>query len=156
MPALSPDPERNRHNVEVPAHASGCVLRRVEKGQAGARQVKLVYVAGAFRAASAWLVEQNIRKAEALALEVWKLGAAVVCPHTNTRFFDGALPDATFLAGDLEILSRCDAVLMVEGWEQSRGAVAESVFATDKGIRVFTDIAALAQWLDLCERMERL
>jgi nucleoside 2-deoxyribosyltransferase len=130
--------------------------------------LKLVYIAGPFRAANAWEVEQNIRKAEALALEVWKLGAAVVCPHTNTRFFDGALPDATFLAGDLEILSRCDAVLMVDGWEQSRGAVAESVFATDKGIRVFTSLADLGQWLDfykrdpykqyaaLCDRMERL
>jgi hypothetical protein len=39
VPALSPDPERNWHNVEVSAHASGCVLRRVEKGQAGGWQV---------------------------------------------------------------------------------------------------------------------
>jgi hypothetical protein len=117
---------------------------RVRRGS----PLRLVYIAGPFRGANAWLVEQNIRKAEALALEVWKLGAAVICPHTNTRFFDGAAPDAVWLEGDLEILSRCDAVLMVEGWEQSQGAVAESVFATDKGIRVFTSLADLSQWID--------
>jgi len=31
------------------------------------------------------------RRAEELALRVWRLGCvAVICPHTNTRFFQGA------------------------------------------------------------------
>lgn len=110
--------------------------------------MKLVYIAGPFRGPNAWAVEQNIRRAEALALEVWKLGASVICPHTNTRFFDGALEDRVFLDGDLEMLKRCDAVLMTPDFLQSRGACAEREFATERNIRVFYDLPALAQWLE--------
>ena len=87
--------------------------------------MKVVYVAGPYRGANAWEVEQNIRRAEAVALELWRMGAAAVCPHANSRFFNGTLPDDVFLKGDLELLSRCDGVVLVRGWEQSAGAVAE-------------------------------
>ena len=71
---------------------------------------KLIYVAGPFRAPNSWEMEQNIRRAEALALEVWKLGLPAICPHANTRFYQGAAPDEVWLEGDIEIMRRCDAV----------------------------------------------
>ena len=59
--------------------------------------MKVVYVAGPFRGPNAWEIEENIRRAERLALEVWRLGCACLCPHTNTRFFQGAAPDAVWV-----------------------------------------------------------
>lgn len=109
--------------------------------------MKLVYIAGPFRAPNAWEVEQNIRRAESLALEVWKAGAACICPHANTRFFSGATPDEVWLRGDLEILNRCDAVLLAPGWEQSAGARAELRFAESTGLRTFANLDTLKTWL---------
>jgi hypothetical protein len=98
---------------------------------------KLVYIAGPFRAASQWRQEQNIRRAEEVALEVWRAGGVAICPHLNTRFFGGELPDQAWLDGDLEILRRCDALVTVDGWKSSEGAVAEVNFAETSGIPVF-------------------
>ena len=109
--------------------------------------MKVVYVAGPFRGANSWEMEQNIRRAETLALDVWRMGAAVICPHTNTRFFQGAADDNVWLDGDLELLARCDAVLMTPDWERSSGARAEREFAADKDIRIFYDADSLKAWL---------
>jgi hypothetical protein len=99
--------------------------------------MKLIYIIGPFRAANAWLVEQNIRRAEEAALTLWSRGFAVICPHTNTRFFDGFLSSEVFLNGDLEILKRCDAAICVEGYKNSLGACHEIEFCKEKRIPVY-------------------
>lgn len=109
--------------------------------------MKVVYIAGPFRGPSAWAIEQNIRRAEEAALEVWRLGAAALCPHTNTRFFQGAAPDDVWLTGDLELLRRCDAVLLVVGWDQSSGARREKEVAEEIGLPVFDALRDLSAWL---------
>lgn len=109
--------------------------------------MRVVYVAGPFRGADSWIMENNIRRAEALALEVWRLGAACICPHTNTRFYQGAAPDDVWLDGDLEILKRCDAVLLTPDWALSSGARAERDFASRKSIPIFHRLDTLATWL---------
>lgn len=105
-----------------------------------------VYVAGPFRADSAWGIEQNIRRAENLALKVWEAGFPCVCPHTNTRFFQGALPDETWLAGDLAILKRQDAILMCEGWEKSSGAKIELEWAREYHLPIFFSVEELIKY----------
>lgn len=109
--------------------------------------MKVVYIAGPFRGPNAWEVERNIRRAEEQALEVWRMGAAVICPHTNTRFFDGAAPDDVWLKGDLEILKRCDAVLLTWDWAKSQGATAEKHYAELHSIPVFSAPLDLQYWL---------
>jgi nucleoside 2-deoxyribosyltransferase len=103
----------------------------------------VVYIAGPFRGASDWARHQHIERAQALAFEVWAAGCVALCPHNNTRHFDGALPHQIWLAGDLELLHRCDAVLLVEGWEHSMGARAERDQAAAWGIPVFETLADL-------------
>lgn len=105
--------------------------------------MKVVYIAGPFRGPNAWEVERNIRSAEALALEVWRAGYAVFCPHTNTRFFDKAAPDEVFLEGDLEILRRCDAVLMTSDFDRSEGALGERDEACRRDIPVYYSLREL-------------
>ena len=108
--------------------------------------MRVVYIAGPYRARNAWEIEINIRAAEALALHVWSAGMVALCPHAMTRYYQGFLPDALWLAGDLELVSRCDAVFLIPGWERSQGAMAEARFATDKGIPTFTTLRELEAW----------
>src|SRR5687767_5489314 len=110
--------------------------------------MKLGYVAGPFRGKSHWEIAENIRNAERIALEVWRLGAACICPHSNTMHFQDAAPDHVWLDGDLEMLARCDFVLMTPDWRRSSGATAEHKFAEDRGIRIFYDVPTLEQWLN--------
>lgn len=97
----------------------------------------LIYIAGPFRGPTHWKQEQNIRTAEYYALEVWKMGGIALCPHLNTRNFQGELPDDAWLEGDLIMLEKCDAILMVPGWNGSVGARAEAQHADRLGIPRF-------------------
>lgn len=109
--------------------------------------MKVIYVAGPYRGPNNWEIECNIRRAESLALEVWQLGAAAICPHANTRFFQGTAPDDLWLAGDLAILSRCDALLTTPDWFRSVGARAEVAFASKHNIPVFQRLEDLRPFL---------
>jgi hypothetical protein len=109
--------------------------------------IPVVYIAGPFRGANSWEMENNIRRAESLALEVWKLGAAAICPHANTRFFQGAAPDEVWLDGDLAILRKCDAVLLTPDWQQSVGAISECCYAESRCIPVFSSLEKLQEWI---------
>lgn len=111
--------------------------------------MKVVYIAGPYRGATAWEVEQNIRAAEAMALEVAKRGAMPLCPHTNTRgYFEGQMPNRFWLEGTMELLRRCDAIMCLPTWEQSTGARAERSTAQDLSMPVFDDLGKLEAWLE--------
>ena len=118
--------------------------------------MKVIYIAGPFRATNqatgksdAWGVQQNVMRAMGLALEVWKLGHAAMCPHSNTMFFQDAdgCEDRVWLDGDLELLARCDAVLLTPDWARSSGARAEKHFAQERGMPVFQLLGDLKAWL---------
>lgn len=110
--------------------------------------MKVVYVAGPFTGATAWDVEQNVRTAEAAGLEVARRGAMPLIPHTNTRFFHGQCTAEFWYMGTLELLARCDAVLVCGDWENSRGTKAEMRLCEDLGIPYFFNFNDLSAWLD--------
>ena len=87
--------------------------------------MKVVYIAGPYRADTPHGIVENIRRAEDVAITYWRRGYAVICPHKNTALLDGACPDETWLKGDLELLRRCDIIVMMKGYEHSTGARAE-------------------------------
>ncbi len=89
--------------------------------------IKLVYISGRFTAPTTWAIEQNIRRAEEAGMYVAECGAMPIIPHANTRFFHGlaGTPEKLWYEGTLELLRRCDAVVMVSGYETSKGAMAE-------------------------------
>ena len=82
--------------------------------------MKVAYVAGPYRADTIWGVKRNIRNAEKYAMKYWRLGYAVICPHANSALFPG--DPQMYLDGDIEILKRCDVIVMIPGWEKSQGA----------------------------------
>lgn len=98
---------------------------------------KVIYTAGPFTAPTVWGERVNIRVAEGWALAIWKAGHIALCPHANSANFSGELEPDAFIRGDLELLSRCDAVLMLPNWEHSRGAKIERACAEVCGIKVF-------------------
>ena len=96
--------------------------------------MKVAYIAGPYRAETEWKVLQNIRRAEVVAQKYWNMGYAVICPHKNSAYMgNGAVSDKQFLAGDLEIIRRCDVVVMMPEWMCSAGATAELALAQDLG-----------------------
>lgn len=97
----------------------------------------LIYVAGPYRGPSAWSIERNVRLAEEAALELWRMGHVAVCPHAMTRYYQGSLPDHVWLDGLLELMRRCDAVLLVGNWRLSPGSVAERTEAERIGLPVY-------------------
>lgn len=99
--------------------------------------MKVVYVAGPYRGPSEWAVKCNIEAAERIAVALWQQGYAVICPHKNTAFFGGAAPDEVWLTGDLEIMRRCDLVVLVPGWRSSSGTRAEVAEAQRLSIPVY-------------------
>ena len=97
---------------------------------------KLVYVAGAYRAATINGIFENIMTARQAAIELWNKGYVPICPHLNSFLMDEEGTDEMFLSGDLEILKRCDCIFMLANWQNSHGARAELRFARELGIEV--------------------
>ena len=99
--------------------------------------MKVIYVAGAYRANSWNGVWENIMHARNVARKLWVDGWAVICPHANSIFMDGDDTDGVFLNGDLEIVRRCDAVYMLNNWKGSEGATGEHKLAKELGLEVY-------------------
>ena len=110
-------------------------------------RMKVVYIAGPFRAATSWGIEQNVRAAEAVALEVAKLGAMPMCPHKNTQHFHGLLTAQFWIDGTLELMRRCDAVMLVGDWRSSSGTMGEMDEAARIKIPIFEKLEQLERWL---------
>jgi hypothetical protein len=120
--------------------------------------VPVVYIAGPYRAPTPRRILANIWTAQEAALAVWRAGGVAICPHANTALFDGEADDAVWLAGDLELLRRSDAVLMCGAWGESEGATAEHAFAYELGLPIFYDTLdrnVLARWIADWTRTER-
>ncbi len=115
--------------------------------------MKIAYIAGPYRAKSIYNVVQNIRKAEHVSVALWRMGIPNICPHKNTALLDGCIGGEGFgdasvwIDGDLEMLRRCDLVVMFPGWEGSEGARAERQCAINNNIPVF-------EWADSFHREE--
>ena len=95
--------------------------------------MKVAYIVGPYRSKTVHGIVENIRRAEAIAIKYWQFGYAVICPHKNTALFDGLAPDHVWLDGDIEILKRCDVIVMTPGWENSSGSKAELEIAKQLG-----------------------
>jgi len=99
--------------------------------------MKLVYVAGPYRAKTKLGIAINILRARRVAKELWKAGYAVICPHMNSTLMDGIADDETFLNGGIEMLKHCDMLVAIKGWMHSDGTLDEIDFAHRNNIPVY-------------------
>lgn len=109
--------------------------------------MRVIYIAGAYRAKTTWERDRNIHAARLRGAEVVSLGAMPLIPHSNTSHMDGLAEDQFWLDGTLELLRRSDAVFTVEGWARSVGATGEVREARARGIPVFHELYELGSWL---------
>ncbi|OHD26720.1 MAG: hypothetical protein A2Y38_22620 [Spirochaetes bacterium GWB1_59_5] len=109
--------------------------------------MKLVYVAGPLFGPDDWAIRRNIHHAVSLGFAVAQLGCYPVIPHANTgAWFMGTMTSEFWYAGTLALLGRCDAGILVPGWEDSKGTRAEIEEAKRLGIPVFDRIEELKAW----------
>ena len=114
-----------------------------------------VYIAGPFSGVDGWEIACNVHRAEALAREVVRLGAAPLTPHSIGARMAGTETYEFWCAATMELMRRCDAVIFTVGWEMSRGARGEHREAVKLGMPCFFDqedsaagLLELKWWLD--------
>lgn len=107
----------------------------------------LVYVAGPFNADTKQGRDDNCKKASGVGAQVVNLGGFPVVPHNNTKDYYGMRGEDFFLDGCIELVLRCDAVIMVPGWKDSLGAQLEAQKAAEAGMPVFKTLEGLAAYL---------
>lgn len=98
----------------------------------------IAYVAGRYRANTKLGVIRNIYRAWKVGKDLWRMGYYAVVPHTNAMLYDNVAPEVAFLDGDIEIMKRsCDFVVLVPGWENSKGTQGEVKLAREWGMHVY-------------------
>ena len=104
---------------------------------------KLVYIAGPYTAPTREGVQRNIDAAEAVGKKMLKLGAVPVIPHRITGHWD-VDPTLQHISHSewmlnfcIPLLSRCDVLVAIEGWDESPGTMQEIEHAHATGIAVY-------------------
>jgi hypothetical protein len=95
----------------------------------------IVYLSGRYSGE----IDRNINAARDVAVKLWDMGYTVFTPHLNTYHFemDCKAKYEDYIAGDLEILARCDAMVLLDGWQESVGAKIEKEFAEKVKIPIY-------------------
>ena len=105
-----------------------------------------IYVAGPMSSANLGLFCENVAAADEAAKELFVMGHYPYCPHTMTQSWpDDERPEfhdyGRVVAGlDFAWLHCCDAILMLPGWQASKGAMMEYEEAQRRGITVYEDL----------------
>lgn len=113
-----------------------------------------IYIAGPMSAPDGWAFEQNCRRGEDVGWAVIQAGGAPIVPHSMGRFFRGCASFETWMEVDLALLAACDGIVLLPGWEVSRGAIEEEQFAWANSIprlvfdREIGPIADLRRWIE--------
>lgn len=112
---------------------------------------RIVYVAGPYRASTGFGVMHNILQAASRASLIWRAGGVAICPHLNTALFDFLQPPVAtqeeIIDGYVEIVRRCDAIVMTGNWMASEGAIRELKEAKAYDLKIFYATDKIIGWL---------
>lgn len=101
------------------------------------KRIPLIYIAGPYRAEHPYQIQQNINNAWNLGVEICQLGYYPVIPHLSTMHMEGLGTAEFFIEATLEVMRRCDGVLVIPDYFTSKGTLGEIKEATKLGIPVF-------------------
>jgi nucleoside 2-deoxyribosyltransferase len=104
---------------------------------------RYVYVAGPYSAPTKEERQKNVKKAEEAGKMLLTLGYVPIIPHKITSHWDEDERFLDFGSSDwlerfcFPLLDLCDRVYMVEGWQESKGALAEYGYALAKDKKIY-------------------
>lgn len=109
-----------------------------------------VYIAGPYTAKTKEERDQNVRLAEEVGKRVASAGYIPFIPHKMThgwdedpRFGEGEEARKFFMNICLAWLGLCDAILVLPGYENSRGTLEEINYAKAHGIKILYSLELL-------------
>lgn len=107
--------------------------------------MKLIYPAGPIASRNLYSGFNNIFKLMRLYFELLNDGYAAVCTGGDILGFMAGLfvPNDKVMASDIAKLLKCDAMILLDGWEASPGCRAEVAAAHVAGIPVYYDMESL-------------
>lgn len=109
--------------------------------------MKIVYCAGPYSAPNHAEKTMNIMRAWQAGFNLAEAHVGFIAPHCNAQWMDAANKPAWWYAMDIELLVRAaDAILMLDGWEQSPGALRELAQANDLKLPVFYSVEEVREW----------
>lgn len=109
--------------------------------------MKLIYIAGKYTAPSRCAIQANIQAAREAADQVARMGAFPVTPHLLGQGLEDAGDEQFWYDGTLALMLRCDAIYLVRGWDESKGAREFLARAKEKGLPFFVSETGLACYL---------
>ena len=101
--------------------------------------MKTLYIAGPYTADTTDERDKNVEQANQVAIEFAERGWAPYCPHTQSWNWENVtdLDYDDFMEIDFEWISRCDAICMLPGWRDSKGAKMEYEVAQELGLPIY-------------------
>lgn len=104
-------------------------------------------------------IERNIAQAREAAAWLAEREIGFFYPHLNSGHFEVITPAARpefWYEMDVHFLEACDAILLLPGWEDSKGSQEELKWMTDRGRPVFLfhhydwsdSLSKLVQWAE--------
>lgn len=95
--------------------------------------MKLIYVIGAFTDKDTVQRGKNINRATLAGMELAEAGNAVIVPHNNFRLQNLTITYEQIMDQCAEVITRVDAVYVLNNWKTSKGSKREIKLAKKLG-----------------------
>ncbi len=106
----------------------------------------LVYVAGPYTADTACQRAENIRAAQFVGAQIIAADVYPIVPHEMGQMFADHQPPEYWYRATLELMLRCDVVVLTPRWRDSKGARIEHDRARLRGIPVVEGPTEFEAW----------
>jgi len=110
----------------------------------------LIYVSGNYENGH---IAESIHKTREAAIQIWEAGYTALTPHLSTAQYwkDCPCSQKDYLDGITEIITRCDAIFLIDGWDDSDFALKEYENALAEVLPVFHTVDQLNEYFKGCE-----